>query len=97
VLSALNGKLAIDLIEENKNLKIDILVTDVVMPVMGGGELAKKLRMIFPKIKILYCSGYPYGNGVSHDGIMNGNVDYIPKPYSGEELAKKIREILEKS
>jgi PAS domain S-box-containing protein len=95
VFSALNGRLALDLIK-NKNIKIDILVTDVVMPEMGGIELAEKLKEIYSGAKILYCSGYPDNQIVSASGILNKDVNLIPKPYSSKELAKKIREILDK-
>jgi len=95
VLSTLNGRLALDLIKK-KNIKIDMLVTDVVMPEMGGIELSEKLKKIYPGLKILYCSGYPDNQIVSAYGILNQDVNFIPKPYSSKELAKKIREILDK-
>ena len=94
VFSALNGRLALDLIK-NKNIKIDILVTDVVMPEMGGIELAEKLKEIYSGVKILYCSGYPDNHIVSASGILNKDVNLLPKPYSSKELSKKIREILD--
>jgi len=95
VFSALNGRLALDLIK-NKNIKIDMLVTDVVMPEMGGIELSKRLKKIYSGVKILYCSGYPDNQVVSAYGILNKDVNLIPKPYTSKELAKKIREILDK-
>jgi len=92
----LNGRLALDLVKIKK-INVDLLVTDVVMPEMGGVELSKKLKEIHPGLKIIYCSGYPDGDIVSANGILDGDVNFIYKPYSSKELAKKIREILDKN
>ena len=94
VLSASNGKYALELINY-ENVKIDMLITDVVMPEMGGIELEKKIRTKYPDIKVLYCSGYPDDNLVSDNRILNNEVNFIPKPYSSKELAQKVREILD--
>jgi signal transduction histidine kinase len=95
VFSALNGRLALDLVI-NKNIRIDMLVTDVIMPEIGGIELSEKLKEIYPGLKVLYCSGYPDNHLISLIGVVNEDVNFIPKPYSSKELAKKIREILDK-
>ena len=95
VFSTLNGRLALDLIT-NQNIEIDMLVTDVVMPELNGIELAKKLKQKFPGLKILYCSGYSNSNIISHNGIVDKDINFISKPYSSKELAKKIRKILDK-
>jgi PAS domain S-box-containing protein len=95
VLSAANGKMALKLIKK-KNTEIDILVTDVVMPEMGGIELAEKLNRIFPELKVLYCSGYPDTHIVSAKGKLNEDVNFLTKPYTSQKLAKIVRKILDK-
>ena len=94
LFSSLNGKLALDLVK-NKKVKIDLLVTDVVMPEMGGIELFEKLRKTYSGLKVVYCSGYPDNHLVSSNGILKKDVNFISKPYSGKELAKKIRTVLD--
>ncbi len=94
VLTASNGIKALDRVR-SENIKIDMLITDVVMPEMGGIELSEKMKVIYPEMKVIYCSGYPDDNIVSVNGILNKEINFIPKPYSGKELAKKIREIFD--
>ncbi|GAJ01877.1 unnamed protein product [marine sediment metagenome] len=66
------------------------------MPEMGGIELSEKLTEIYPELKVLYCSGYPENHITSQNGILKKGVNFLSKPYQGEGLAKKIREILDK-
>ncbi|MEN8154983.1 MAG: PAS domain S-box protein [Acidobacteriota bacterium] len=94
ILSASNGKDAIDLLK-SQNIEIDMLITDVVMPEMGGIELSEKMKAFYPELKVLYCSGYPDDNIVSSNRILNKEVNFIPKPYTSNELSKKIREIFD--
>ena len=73
---------------------IDLLVTDVVMPEMNGRELADKITALFPKIKCLFMSGYT-ANIIAHQGILKAGVVLISKPFSSDEIAGKIRHILD--
>jgi CheY-like chemotaxis protein len=73
---------------------IDLLVTDVVMPNMSGGELAKQLGRVAPKIKILFVSGYA-GKTVLDHHVMDLETNFLQKPYSLKQLAAKIRATLE--
>jgi two-component system, cell cycle sensor histidine kinase and response regulator CckA len=73
---------------------IDLLVTDVVMPQMGGGELARQLQAERPGIKVLFISGYPDDALVRH-GVLEGSAPLLPKPFSLTEFARKVREILD--
>ena len=73
---------------------IDLLITDVVMPGMNGRELAEKLIPDYPDMKILYVSGYT-ANVIAHRGILEENVEFLAKPFSRDQLAKKLREMLE--
>jgi two-component system cell cycle sensor histidine kinase/response regulator CckA len=73
---------------------IDLLVTDVVMPRMGGGELAERLRASRPGLKVLFLSGYT-SDALSHHGLSGPSVFFLAKPYSPEALALKVREALD--
>jgi two-component system, cell cycle sensor histidine kinase and response regulator CckA len=73
--------------------RIHLLVTDVVMPGKGGGILAEKLTAQYPKLKVLYVSGYT-DESVGRHGIVREKVDFLQKPFSPLILAHKVREIL---
>ena len=90
-----NGLHAIEMVKE-KNLQIDFLISDVVMPKMGGLQLAEKLKYIFPSIKVLYTSGYTDEYIVQHGELVEG-INYMQKPYTVNTLTKKIRIILDNS
>jgi CheY-like chemotaxis protein len=72
---------------------IDLLLTDVVMPGMNGVELSKKLRTQYPRMKVIYASGYADSVMLRH-GVTDTGAAFIPKPYGPAVLAKKIREVL---
>ncbi len=77
---------------ENGDCKIDLLMTDVVMPQMGGRELAEKLNKKLPNIQILFTSGYTDDEIVRH-GETGAN--FIQKPFTFDALARKVRELLD--
>ncbi|MCG8551903.1 MAG: ATP-binding protein, partial [Desulfobacterales bacterium] len=74
--------------------KIDLLMTDVVMSEMNGRDLAKKVTGVFPDIKLLFMSGYA-GDVIIHKGVLDDGVAFIQKPFSTNDLAKKIRKVLD--
>jgi PAS domain S-box-containing protein len=74
--------------------RINLLITDVVMPGMNGWELAKRLRTLYPDIKTLFMSGYT-ANVIAHGGVLEEGVHFMQKPFSRNELAAKVREALE--
>jgi len=73
--------------------RIDLLVTDVIMPGMTGREVADQLLGLRPSLKVLFISGYS-GEVIAHRGILDANVAYLPKPFTPEELVAKVRDVL---
>jgi two-component system, cell cycle sensor histidine kinase and response regulator CckA len=93
VIEAKDGFEAIELCHQNGK-EIDLLLTDVVMPLMSGRELAEKIKEMKPTIKILFTSGYTEDAVVRH-GVSESEMNFIQKPFSFDELAKKVRTLLD--
>ncbi len=93
VLIADSGETALGLWAEYRG-SIDVLLTDVIMPRMSGGDLAHKLRQANPKLKILFMSGYTDDMIASH-GILAGETQLIQKPFTAEALGRKLRSVLD--
>jgi CheY-like chemotaxis protein len=92
VLEASNGAEALEIAEEHEG-RIDLLVTDIVMPKMGGRELADKLGRAREGLRILFMSGYSDGE-IFRGGLPEG-AHFLPKPFTIQALGRKIREILD--
>jgi DNA-binding NtrC family response regulator len=93
VIEAAGGKQALDLAAKMPGT-IHLLLTDVVMPEMSGRVLGERFAEMKPGIRILYMSGYTDDAVVRH-GILQANIAYLPKPFSTEALARKVREVLD--
>ena len=93
VYKASNGVDALNMYNKNK-IKIDLLISDIVMPKLGGKELAEKLYKIDPKIKILFTSGYIDDQKLRNE-ILNKKVNFIYKPFSFHSIAHKVRDVLD--
>ncbi len=93
VVAAANGPEALELAAGDGAPRIDLLLTDLVMPVLNGWEVAEKLADTIPGLRVLFTSGYPSGTIVRH-GVGETHDEFIQKPYLPAELAHKVREIL---
>ena len=81
-------------IAETLSGKIDLLLTDVVMPEMNGRELADRLHLMYPQLRCLYMSGYT-DDAIAHHGVLDKGVHFLPKPFSARELAVNVRKVLD--
>ena len=88
--SAPDGALAL---AERHAARIHLLLTDVVMPDIGGRELARHMARISPATKVLYMSGYT-DDLISHHGVLDGHAPLLGKPFMPAELLRKVREVL---
>ncbi len=78
---------------EDKSQKIDLLLTDVVMPGMNGRELFEKLQSVRPGLGCLYMSGYTV-NVIAQHGVLKEGINFVAKPFSRDELLQAVREAL---
>ncbi|MGA2224887.1 MAG: ATP-binding protein [Syntrophobacteraceae bacterium] len=95
VIAVPTPRQAIHLVEERLG-DLHLLITDVVMPEMNGRELAEQLRAIRPDLKCLYMSGYT-ADVIAHRGILDKGVNFIQKPFGINDLAVKVRQVLDHS
>jgi CheY-like chemotaxis protein len=75
-------------------LGVSLLFTDVIMPAMSGRELADGLRLHRPDLKVLFTTGYTR-NAIMHDDILEPGTSLLTRPFSVEELATKVRQVLD--
>lgn len=95
VFAAENGVDALRIVRQHPERRIDLLVTDIAMPEMGGPELVENLRPLSPRTKIIFCSGFA-GETIL-PGNLNSVVHFLDKPYSIQTIARKIRDIFGRS
>ncbi len=94
VAEAENGSEALRVIHDSDDGKVDLLLTDVVMPNMGGQELAERLTQIDGETKVLYTSAYTNGF-LDHDPDSDESPDFLSKPFTPESLARRVRDLLD--
>ena len=93
VLEAASGPEAIALIAQCRE-PVNLLLTDIVMPLMSGGELADKLSQDYPYMRVLFTSGYMDDSVVNE--IVARGAQFLPKPFSPEVLVHKVRDVLDR-
>ncbi|MEP7076674.1 MAG: PAS domain S-box protein [Acidobacteriota bacterium] len=93
IIEAPNGREALAFCKAHHR-PIDMLMTDVVMPEMGGPELAVQIRDLFPDMAVLFTSGYTDDAIVRH-GVIEASTNFIQKPFTTIDLARKVRQILD--
>ncbi len=94
VISATNGQDALNVVREHKGPPIGLVFTDVIMPVMGGKVMAEWFTKNHPHLKILYTSGYT-DEAIAQLGVLDSAIAFLPKPYTPENLARKVRQMLD--
>jgi CheY-like chemotaxis protein len=93
VLEARHGAEALRCLARDSGA-VDLVISDVVMPEMGGRELSQQLAAIEPALPVLFISGYT-GEDVIQRGLLDPGAPFQQKPFAPEELARKVREMLD--
>jgi CheY-like chemotaxis protein len=93
VLTAATGAAALK-VARQLQAPIDLLVTDVIMPEMNGRQVAHTLAAERPGMRTLYISGYT-SDVIAHQGVADGNIEFLEKPFSQAELLRRVREVLD--
>lgn len=92
VLDAESGEKALSIVQSITGKPLDLVITDVIMPQMDGPTLAQNIRKIFPKLKIIFISGYTEDKLKEH---MGENIYFLPKPFTLKQLAAKVKDVLD--
>jgi PAS domain S-box-containing protein len=93
VLQAGDGPSALELLRRRRDT-VDLLITDVVMPGMSGPEVAERVVALRPGTEVLYISGYT-DSAIDHHGVLEPGIAFLQKPFSADELARKVRTVLD--
>lgn len=92
VLAAENGEQALELLEGAD--RVDLVVTDVMMPRMNGRQLSDALLARQPDLRVLFISGYT-GDAIADRGLIDSSMAFLQKPFTVESLQRKVREVLD--
>jgi PAS domain S-box-containing protein len=95
VLQAADGPAALELLRRHGGV-VDLLLTDVVMPGMSGREVAEAVTSTSPSTQVLFMSGYT-GSVIDYDGIVGAGFAFLQKPFTSEELGRRIRGLLDRA
>jgi CheY-like chemotaxis protein len=91
VLEARDGYHALALVEQQKH--IDVVLTDLAMPELGGRELAQRLAAIRPGLPVIFMSGYT-DDDLTRRGLLEAGAPYLEKPFSPQDLARMVADVL---
>ncbi len=94
VLEANNGVEGLQVVQQDPTRRIDLVVTDVIMPQMSGKELAVQLRRIRPQTRVLFTLGYT-DDALAQHGVLDPDIDFLEKPFTPSRLTFKVRKALE--
>jgi two-component system, cell cycle sensor histidine kinase and response regulator CckA len=94
VLEADSGETALEIIEREGE-RIQIVISDVIMPGMTGPEMIEKIMHAYPKLKVIFISGYAEDAFLDVYGAEEREFNFLPKPFTLKQLASKVKEVLE--
>jgi two-component system cell cycle sensor histidine kinase/response regulator CckA len=94
VVEAANGAEALGILETSLD-RIDLILTDLVMPELHGGDLAESLKASAPWRRVLYMSGYT-GDEITRRGLAHEDTALLKKPFTPDALARAVREVLDR-
>jgi CheY-like chemotaxis protein len=95
VIEARDGESALQIVEHRRE-RLHLLLTDVVMPKMGGPELVRRLTSRHPDVKVLYMSGYP-DDALGEHGVLEPGAVLLQKPFTPQGMADKVRQVLDRA
>ncbi|MEI9893000.1 MAG: ATP-binding protein [Chthoniobacter sp.] len=95
VLTAANGQDALHVVREHQGAPIRLVITDLIMPLMGGKVMAEWLTAIDPALQVLFTSGYTE-DAIARQEVLAEGVEFIAKPYTLALLLRKVREMLDR-
>jgi two-component system, cell cycle sensor histidine kinase and response regulator CckA len=95
VMQAGDGPSALELLRRHSG-KLDLLLTDVVMPGMSGPEVAQAVTSMRPGTQVLYTSGYT-DSAIGHHGVLEPGIAFLQKPFSADDLTRKVRVLLDEA
>ncbi|MFC1837585.1 response regulator [Thermodesulfobacteriota bacterium] len=95
VIVAASGEEALEMMSDQQE-KIDLLLIDVVLPGIKGQELAKRLLIAYPELRVLFMSGYLCPS-MAHNGSEHGFESFIQKPFAPNSLLRKMRKLLDEN
>ncbi|HEX5692392.1 MAG TPA: response regulator, partial [Roseiflexaceae bacterium] len=96
VLEAANGAEALALLDQPTTQPVSLILTDIIMPHMGGQVLVERVQQQYPHIKVLLMSGYT-DDALIHQGALGNDIAFLHKPFSSVVLGRKVREVLDTS